>query len=148
MACGIFLDQGSNPCSLQWKHGVLTTGPPVKSSFFQNKTKLMLPSDKEKNLTCLLGDIFYSFQEPRIFCETLLSRVWIMETMGVTPLHFPILNTVLNLLFAHSTGLSEAKAHLWLWGVGVLGAWNHSQLSVKLSRVVAECSTSGNRLPG
>ena len=26
-----FLDQGSNPCPLQWKHGVLTTGPPGKS---------------------------------------------------------------------------------------------------------------------
>ena len=26
-----FPDQGSNPCALQWKHGVLTTGPPGKS---------------------------------------------------------------------------------------------------------------------
>ena len=24
-------DQGSNPCPLQWKHRVLTTGPPGKS---------------------------------------------------------------------------------------------------------------------
>ena len=31
MACGIFPDQGSNPCPLHWKHGVLTTGPPGKS---------------------------------------------------------------------------------------------------------------------
>ena len=27
-----FPDQGSNPCPLQWKHGVLTTGPPGKST--------------------------------------------------------------------------------------------------------------------
>ena len=26
--CGMFPDQGSNPPSLHWKHGVLTTGPP------------------------------------------------------------------------------------------------------------------------
>ena len=26
-----FPDQVSNPCLLQWKHGVLTTGPPGKS---------------------------------------------------------------------------------------------------------------------
>ena len=31
-ACGIFLDQGSNPCSLQWQvDSYLTTGPPGKS---------------------------------------------------------------------------------------------------------------------
>ena len=29
-----FPDQGSNPCSLQWKHGILTTGPPGKSLQF------------------------------------------------------------------------------------------------------------------
>ena len=29
-ACRIFPDQGSNLCTLQWKHGVLTTGPPGK----------------------------------------------------------------------------------------------------------------------
>ena len=28
----IFPDQGRNPCPLQWKRGVLTTGPPGKSS--------------------------------------------------------------------------------------------------------------------
>ena len=27
-----FPDQGLNPCPVQWKHGVLTTGPPGKSS--------------------------------------------------------------------------------------------------------------------
>ena len=26
-----FPNQGSNPCPLQWEHGVLTTGPPGKS---------------------------------------------------------------------------------------------------------------------
>ena len=32
MACGILvLDQGSNPHPLQWKWGILTTGPPRKS---------------------------------------------------------------------------------------------------------------------
>ena len=31
MACVIFPDQGSNPCPLHWKHGVLTSGPPGKS---------------------------------------------------------------------------------------------------------------------
>ena len=35
MACEILVpqpgDQVSNPCPLQWKHGVLTTGPPGKS---------------------------------------------------------------------------------------------------------------------
>ena len=32
MACGILVpDKGSNPCPLQWKRGVLTTGPPGKS---------------------------------------------------------------------------------------------------------------------
>ena len=30
MACGIFLDQGSNPCVLHWKAGFLATGPPRK----------------------------------------------------------------------------------------------------------------------
>ena len=30
VACG-FHDQGSNPCALHWKHGVLTTEPPGKS---------------------------------------------------------------------------------------------------------------------
>ena len=29
-ACGEFLDQGWNPCPLQWKHAVLTTGLPGK----------------------------------------------------------------------------------------------------------------------
>ena len=29
-----FPNQGSNPCPLQWKHGVLTTGPPGKSLQF------------------------------------------------------------------------------------------------------------------
>ena len=33
-ACGIqFPDQGSNPGSLHWEHGVLPTGPPGKSLF-------------------------------------------------------------------------------------------------------------------
>ena len=27
------LPQGTNPCPLQWKYGVLTTGPPEKSGF-------------------------------------------------------------------------------------------------------------------
>ena len=30
-----FSDQGLNPCPLQWKHGVLTTGPPHKSLSFR-----------------------------------------------------------------------------------------------------------------
>ena len=30
-ACGIFLNQGSDPCHLNWKCGVLTTGLPGKS---------------------------------------------------------------------------------------------------------------------
>ena len=30
-ACGIFPDQGSNPCPLHWDHGVLTTALPGKS---------------------------------------------------------------------------------------------------------------------
>jgi len=30
VACGLH-DQGSNPCPLHWKHGLLTTGPPGKS---------------------------------------------------------------------------------------------------------------------
>ena len=38
-----FPDQRSNPCPLQWKHGVLTTGPPGNS---QKWTK-----DLNKNLT-------------------------------------------------------------------------------------------------
>ena len=29
-----FLDQGSNPSPLRWKHGVLTNGPPGKSQYF------------------------------------------------------------------------------------------------------------------
>ena len=29
----LFPDQGSNLCSLQWKHGVLTTGLPRNSNF-------------------------------------------------------------------------------------------------------------------
>ena len=29
-----FLDQGLNPYHLQWKHGILTTGPPGKSLLF------------------------------------------------------------------------------------------------------------------
>ena len=32
--CGIFPDQGSNLCPLNWEHRVLTTGPPRKSTFF------------------------------------------------------------------------------------------------------------------
>ena len=31
-ACRIFSDQRSNPCPLHWEHGVLTAGPPGKSS--------------------------------------------------------------------------------------------------------------------
>ena len=31
-----FPHQGSNPCPLQWKHGVLTTGPPGNSPFLGN----------------------------------------------------------------------------------------------------------------
>ena len=35
LACGIyFLDQESNPGPLHWEHGVLTIGPPGKSSSF------------------------------------------------------------------------------------------------------------------
>ena len=30
-ACGIFPDQGSNPCPLRWAGGFLTTAPPGKS---------------------------------------------------------------------------------------------------------------------
>ena len=32
--CGMqnFPDQGSNPCPLHWKGGILTTGPPAKSN--------------------------------------------------------------------------------------------------------------------
>ena len=40
-----FPDQGSNPCPLQWKHGVLTTGPPGNSlhiSFFFSKKHIKL----------------------------------------------------------------------------------------------------------
>ena len=32
--CGIFPDQRSNLCPLNWEHRVLTTGPPRKSTFF------------------------------------------------------------------------------------------------------------------
>ena len=38
MARGIFPNEGSNPRSLQWKRGVLTTGPPGKSYFYFFKT--------------------------------------------------------------------------------------------------------------
>ena len=31
LAGSYFPDQGSNPCPLQWKRGVLTAGPPGKS---------------------------------------------------------------------------------------------------------------------
>ena len=34
LAGSYFPDQGSNPCSLQWTHGILTTGPPGKSLQF------------------------------------------------------------------------------------------------------------------
>ena len=34
VACGIFLDQGSNPCPLHWPGGFFTTGPPGKPGFF------------------------------------------------------------------------------------------------------------------
>ena len=35
LACGIyFLDQESNPGPLHWEHGILTIGPPGKSSSF------------------------------------------------------------------------------------------------------------------
>ena len=33
-ACGIFPDQGLSLCPLEWKLGVLTTGPPGKSLLF------------------------------------------------------------------------------------------------------------------
>ena len=32
VACRILSHEGLNLCLLQWKHGVLTTGPPGKSS--------------------------------------------------------------------------------------------------------------------
>ena len=44
-ACGILLPQGLNPWPLQWKCGVLTTGPPAKSFLlhFQRTPPLMVP---------------------------------------------------------------------------------------------------------
>ena len=44
-ACGILLPQGLNPWPLQWKCGVLTTGPPAKSFLlhFQRTPPLMGP---------------------------------------------------------------------------------------------------------
>jgi len=43
-ACGEFLDQGWNPCPLQWKHAILTTGPPGKPrvSFSCGRLKISL----------------------------------------------------------------------------------------------------------
>ena len=35
-------DQGSNSCPLEWKHGVLTTGPPGKSQVFFFSIKCLL----------------------------------------------------------------------------------------------------------
>ena len=37
-----FPDQGSNPCPLQWKHGVLTIGPPGKSQFVHSNWQKFL----------------------------------------------------------------------------------------------------------
>ena len=38
-ACGIFPNEGSNQCPLQWQADSLTTGPPEKSSLFFSPLK-------------------------------------------------------------------------------------------------------------
>ena len=43
-----FPDQGLNPRALQWKHGVLTIGPPGKSHPFISST--LISSDQKKSL--------------------------------------------------------------------------------------------------
>ena len=45
-----FPDQESNPCLLQWKHGVLTTGPPRKSLFLLLKKPSMQKCYSEHTL--------------------------------------------------------------------------------------------------
>ena len=45
------LDQGSNPCPLQWKCSVLTTGLPGKSLIWLKPLLLLLPLLEENNWT-------------------------------------------------------------------------------------------------
>ena len=60
-----FPDQGLNLCPLQWKHGVLTTGPPGKSQNFQiyEKVKIIepIPSVNSYLTVCSYGKWGYLF---------------------------------------------------------------------------------------
>ena len=44
MACGIFPNQGLNPCPMQWKCIILTTRPPGKSKGFLRRRNLLIQS--------------------------------------------------------------------------------------------------------
>ena len=53
VACGLH-DQGSNPCPLHWKHGLLTTGPPGKSpAYFSGCFLELFTPQKSQSLVLL-----------------------------------------------------------------------------------------------
>ena len=74
MLCGIrtkkFSNQGSNPCPLQWKCRVLTTGPPEKS----HKTVIVIQIHREQHLGAA-SESSHLEQEQRITLSMLHATV-------------------------------------------------------------------------
>ena len=92
-----FPNQGSNPCPLQWKYGVLTTGPPGKSlSRF------------------LIWPFFHGTAQPSIkWCKYVLLET-VLSRRG-PQIQFYLLSSMAT-LFMSFPRLFEAKQHqLWHW---------------------------------
>ena len=84
-----FSDQGSNPCPLQWKPWVLTTGPPRNSSSCDFLSVPPFPSLINK-----LNSIFvmYSFYSVWQSCTVLsrFSHVWLCTTLWTVAHQAPL----------------------------------------------------------